>query len=213
VVLANSNIIGSIYSKGCLYFLEVVSFFPDIESFTAALKWGIIPLWAAWTLLHQNNCIDFFTTLFELGFPYPVQAVDALALWLDNDPKVSEELSQTTNIKRLVLLFKNAEKETFESIIEPFVKLASSKKIAVALIREDFTVILLSSWSRGNANARVNMVKLLNLLFTHTKKQKQFIIKYNLHDVLNKLTSDTSVLVAEMAARLNQVISSLKKDW
>jgi len=79
-------------------------------------------------ILLQNNCVIFYLSLFQLGFPYPAQAVDALANWLEwsGDKKVAEELSKSQNTLKLVGLFKSAEPETLEAIIEPIHRITRS---------------------------------------------------------------------------------------
>jgi len=168
---------------------------------------------SVYPLLLQNDCVNFYLSLFELGFPYPAQAVDALANWLEwsGDKKVVEELSKPVNMQKLVALFKTAETETFESIIEPVLKISQfSKKMVNALITEEFVPVLLQHFVNEKPLVRVNLVKILNSLYIGAKKQKQLITKYKLVGVVENLEKDSSVIVVEMATRLKQLMHDAK---
>jgi len=124
---------------------------------------------------------------------------------------VSEELAKPQNVQKLVELFKTAEPETLEAVIEPVKRITqSSKKVVNALITQDVVPVLIQHLRNEKPLVRVNLMKILNSLYMRAKKQKQLISKYKLIEVLEILEKDTSIIVAEMATRLKQLMSEAK---
>jgi len=179
--------------------------------------------------LWENNCVEFYVSLFTQGYPWQVQAVDALASWVAAEPdKVSPLLAQEKHMQAMMDLFSRTEGEAFSTLIEPFHKIIQHAVIGQSLIKVGFTKLLMDrivDRLRGNekvatnANATntlilVNLVKVLTSLFKVSQDRKKLIDDYNLINLVEMLEKEKhkAVLVAEMAGQLKMAMQDGDED-
>jgi len=167
-------------------------------------------------VLWENNCVEFYTSLFTQGYPWQVQAVDALASWMAAEPdRVSSVLIQDKQLQALMKIFLRTEGEAFSALAESFHKLVQNALVGQSLIEAGFTGLLLTrisdrlrptNHSSNNTLILVNLVKVLTALFKVSQDRKQLIERYSLMQLVERLEKDKAVLVAEMAGQLKMAM-------
>lgn len=156
--------------------------------------------------LWKNNGLTFYIKLFNQGYPWQVQALEAIASWLQVDPsRVSPVLAEKENAQAITYLFRDEKDAAFVNLLEPLLKIIqASPLVARAVVNLGFLTTLRERLSHPNALVRVNMLKLLKAIFeAHPEPEAGALVdNYSLLDIVRSLENDRAVLVNEMAARL-----------
>ena len=159
------------------------------------------------TELRKHDGITFFLNLLEEPF-WKSHALDALSFWLnDSEDAKRVEFITINHIGKLVSVIKNTRSEQFDKILGPMEKiLQSSQAINRALgVSSIFTEELIHRLQlHANNNAiRVNLLKILTLIYDCHVKQDEFVSRHQLTPLLEKLAADkNAVVVANLAQTL-----------
>lgn len=154
--------------------------------------------------LWKNNGLQQYLELLAMNY-WQVNALDSIAVWLaDETKKVESVLHKPENVARLIALFSTAQSVSFVNILEPMLKILY---ISVVVNRDlgagGLVPVLLERLSHPNALVRVNLLKILKVIYEYHKKPKSMITEYKLYPIVRKLQkNDNAVLVQEMASQL-----------
>lgn len=160
--------------------------------------------------LWKHEGVAFYVGLFEQGYPWQVQAVDALASWLAAEPeRVSSALLATHGVPALVRLFATAQGEASLNMLEPTLRwLQHAPQLALALVEAGFLDPLLDKLQQQtpNALARVNLLKILKAVHEPWATAQRPFPAARFTRILQELAADRAVLVAEMASQLQRLL-------
>jgi len=162
--------------------------------------------------LWKNNGLNFYVQLFSQGYPWQVQALEAIASWLQMEPsRVNAVLAEKENVQAISSLFRDEKDAAFVNLLEPLLKIIqASSLVARAVVKLGFLSSLRERLSHPNALVRVNMLKLLKAIFeAHAGNEGLALVEnYKLLEIVRSLENDRAVLVNEMAARLRAAFTS-----
>jgi len=155
--------------------------------------------------LWENNCVEFYIKIFKQGYPWQVQAVDALAAWLIAEPdRVAPALATESHCKSLQALFLSLQGDAFVTVVEPLLKVVVHPNVAQMMEKVGFIKCLLERLNHPNALVRVNLLKILSAIIDSSSKPKEIVKEYALNKLVETWENDRAVLVAEMGGQLRQ---------
>lgn len=163
--------------------------------------------------LKKHSGVLFFLDLLEESY-WKTHAIDALAVWLQDDPQRVEYILDS-NLYKLVAALKGTRKGLqFEKMLGPLEKILSISTVVNRALGRNTTFVdevisRLDIHSDSNA-IRVALLKILTSLYEGHDNGKEFASKHNLVPVLEKLAADTSaVLVSQVAKNLLDEINGV----
>ena len=162
--------------------------------------------------LKKYNGVSFFLDLLEESY-WRTHALESLALWLSEDPcRVEFFLTSSVNINKIIRVVTATKKKLqFEKILVPLEKiLQQSQSVNKALGRRSVFIRELTKRLQLHADSnviRINLLKILTLIYDHHDHPEKFISQHNLVPVLENLSQDkNAVMVAPLARSLLQQI-------
>jgi len=188
------------------YLKEIIQINSTSKQFALPIILELSRAKVTYPYLWENNCVDFYVSLFSQNYPWQIQALDALVAWTAAEPEpMTKLLSQSQYSTEFISLFQN-HPEVLSALTESFLKLAANISIVRALIRFGFIPILLKQFSHPQIRVRVNLLKLLAIILESAQSPKELIQKYDLLKLVSKLETDKAVLVTTQAAALKSEI-------
>eukprot|EP01006_Ploeotia_vitrea_P036616 TRINITY_DN66042_c10_g1_i2.p2 TRINITY_DN66042_c10_g1~~TRINITY_DN66042_c10_g1_i2.p2 ORF type:complete len:533 (+),score=325.32 TRINITY_DN66042_c10_g1_i2:48-1646(+) len=164
--------------------------------------------------LKKYNGVDFFLNLLDESY-WRTHALEALALWLNDDPRrVEFILVRKTNVSKLVSVLRRTTKSVqFEKILVPFVKIltmSNSVNQALGSSHEFIDEIIRRLEKHEDSNQiRINLLKMLTVIYDSHPMQADLVERHNLVPVLQEVANDKSaVMVSPLAKELLEDITS-----
>jgi len=167
------------------------------------------------TLLWQHDGLNLYLAL--LADPYfQVSALEAILFWLqDETARVEDTLAQADALDKLLNCFVNAKANSFENLLDPFLKicrLSSSLVMAIATSSHFFRK-LVDRLSHSKAVVRLNLLRILRAVCDVTPDRAALVERYGLYDIVHKLSQrDGAVLVRELARDIIPVLLTGPSD-
>ncbi|KAJ1029990.1 hypothetical protein NDA16_000903 [Ustilago loliicola] len=151
----------------------------------------------------QHRGLQFYLKLLEDPY-WQVSALESVLVWLqDETARVEEVLLQATSIESLLCVFATSKANSFENLLEPFVKMCRlSSGIVAAMARNTiFVKRLLERLSHPKAVVRLNLLRITKMICDLKGDARSPLVeKLNVYDVVEKLSAkDNAVLVKELA--------------
>ena len=157
--------------------------------------------------LSKMNGVEYYLDLLHNYTNWRVNTFDVLSLWVRDDPQVQEILSQPSNLEKLVSVFISSSQPIFVNIVEPIFRVVQSCTAIQLLLAQnkDFvTCILQGLLGKSFDNlVRLKLMKILVTLCEVAPDFPQFAKTHNLSKSLKKLEQDRSILIADLAEKLN----------
>ncbi|GER57856.1 protein kinase [Striga asiatica] len=163
--------------------------------------------------LRAHGGLDVYLSLLEDEL-WSVTALDSIAVCLAHDNenrKVEQALLKKDAVQKLVKFFQFCPEQHFLHILEPFLKIITkSSRINTTLAVNGLTPLLISRLDHPDAIARLNLLKLIKVVYEHHPRPKQLIVENDLPQKLQNLieerregqSSGGQVLVKQMATSL-----------
>ena len=151
----------------------------------------------------QHRGLRFYLKLLEDPY-WQVSALESILVWLqDETARVEEILLQASSIESLLCVFATSKANSFENLLEPFVKLCRlSSGIVAAMARNTlFVKRLLERLSHPKAVVRLNLLRITKMICDLKGDARSPLVEQlNVYDVVEKLSiKDSAVLVKELA--------------
>ena len=165
------------------------------------------------TELRKHDGVTFFLNLLEETY-WKSYSLEALSSWLgDSEDAKRVEFITINHIGKLVSVMKNTKKsEQFDKILGPIEKIltlsqAINRALGVSSIFTEEVIHRLQAHSDSNA-IRVNLLKILTLIFDLHQKPEEFVSRHQLLPLLEGLAADkNAVVVANLAQSLVNAIA------
>ncbi|XP_068634080.1 MAP3K epsilon protein kinase 1-like isoform X2 [Aristolochia californica] len=163
--------------------------------------------------LRAHGGLDAYLSLLD-DEVWSVTALDCLAVCLahDNDhKKVEQALLRKEAVQKLVKFFRSCPEQYFVNILDPFLKIVTkSSRINQTLAVNGLTPLLVARLDHQDAIARLNLLKLIKVVYEHHPRPKQLIVENDLPEKLQNLIEERrdgqrsggQVLVKQMATAL-----------
>ncbi|SOV01322.1 related to MAPKK kinase [Ustilago sp. UG-2017a] len=151
----------------------------------------------------QHRGLHFYLKLLEDPY-WQVSALESVLVWLqDETARVEEVLLQSTSIESLLCVFATSKANSFENLLEPFVKMCRlSSGIVAAMARNTlFVKRLLERLSHPKAVVRLNLLRITKMICDLKGDARSPLVEQlNVYDLVEKLSAkDNAVLVKELA--------------
>ncbi|CDW98725.1 hypothetical protein [Sporisorium scitamineum] len=151
----------------------------------------------------QHKGLHFYLKLLEDPY-WQVSALESVLVWLqDETARVEEVLLQPASIESLLCVFATSKANSFENLLEPFVKVCRlSSGVVAAMARNTlFVKRLLERLSHPKAVVRLNLLRITKMICDlKGDDYSPLIEQLKVYDVVEKLSSkDNAVLVKELA--------------
>ncbi|KAL8139902.1 hypothetical protein V2J09_005923 [Rumex salicifolius] len=163
--------------------------------------------------LRAHGGLDVYLSLLDDDL-WSATALDSIAVCLahDNDNrKVEQALLKKDAVQKLVKFFQNCPEQHFVHILEPFLKIITkSPRLNTVLAVNGLTPLLIAKLDHRDAIARLNLLKLIKVVYEHHPRPKQLIVENDLPQKLQNLIEERrdgqrsggQVLVKQMATSL-----------
>lgn len=119
--------------------------------------------------------------------------------------RVEDVLSETTSIARLLGCLVHAKTNSFENLLDPFLKICRLSSLVVIAISSThpFFQKLAERLNHSKAVVRLNLLRLLRIICEASPERETIVEKYGFLAVVRRLREkDPAVLVKEMAGDL-----------
>uniref|UniRef100_V5GL20 Protein kinase n=1 Tax=Kalmanozyma brasiliensis (strain GHG001) TaxID=1365824 RepID=V5GL20_KALBG len=151
----------------------------------------------------QHRGLHFYLKLLEDPY-WQVSALESILVWLqDETARVEEVLLQSASIESLLCMFATSKANSFENLLEPFVKMCRlSSGIVAAMARNTlFVKRLLERLSHPKAVVRLNLLRITKMVCDlKGDSHSPLVEQLKVYDVVEKLSNkDNAVLVKELA--------------
>ncbi|CBQ68144.1 related to MAPKK kinase [Sporisorium reilianum SRZ2] len=151
----------------------------------------------------QHRGLHFYLKLLEDPY-WQVSALESVLVWLqDETARVEEVLLQPASIESLLCVFATSKANSFENLLEPFVKVCRlSGGVVAAMARNTlFVKRLLERLSHPKAVVRLNLLRITKMICDlKGDGYSPLVEQLKVYDVVEKLSSkDNAVLVKELA--------------
>eukprot|EP01132_Coremiostelium_polycephalum_P005665 gene5665-7051_t len=160
--------------------------------------------------LWKNDGIVFYLDLLEERY-WQVNALDSLSAWLiDETSAVEKIMAKPDSVKKLMMVFVNADGQSFAGILEPFLKIVNcSNLVNVALGTSNFIPKILDKITHTNPQVRLNLLKIITSLYECHPNSKKMIQEYKLYPIIQRIAeTDKSVLVQKIASKLYEAFNA-----
>ncbi|KAF8627476.1 hypothetical protein AX17_006288 [Amanita inopinata Kibby_2008] len=163
------------------------------------------------TLLWQHDGLGMYLKLLEDPY-FQVSALEAIVSWLqDETARVEDELMKQESIDALLKCFVNSKANSFENLLEPFLKmtrLSPPVTVAIAKLTPFFRRIIDRLGHHSKALVRRNLLRILKAVCDVHPNRAMLVERYGLLGVVERLSkSDGAVLVRELA---REIVPTLK---
>lgn len=165
------------------------------------------------TLLWQHDGLSLYLNL--LGDPYfQVSALEAILSWLqDETARVEDVLIKESSLDALVKCFVAAKTNSFENLLDPFLKICRlSKTITLGIAKSQFFQRLIDRLNHSKAVVRLNLLRLLKAICDVHPNRSALVEKYGIYEIVEKLSKqDNAVLVRELAREIMPSLAPVLK--
>jgi hypothetical protein len=160
-------------------------------------------------IMKPKDGVTFFLGLLKQQYPWQVQAMDCLAIWLGDDAIVAETIK--ANLDPIIDVFKaSTTDEVFSRLFELLhTMITQSEALNVALSSSSLLDTVIERTNHKNALVRVQLLKILTSFFVNHPKPSVMIER--LQDVVTRLQSDSTILVRDMAKALSSKFKKASK--
>ncbi|KAF9517267.1 hypothetical protein BS47DRAFT_1483463 [Hydnum rufescens UP504] len=161
------------------------------------------------TLLWQHDGLHLYLEL--LADPYfQVSALEAILFWLqDETARVEDVVAQKHALEKLISCFVNAKANSFENLLDPFLKICRmSSSVVMAIAKSSpFFRKLVDRLSHSKAVVRLNLLRILRAVCDVTPDRAALVERYGFYDIVTRLSQkDGAVLVRELARDIIPVL-------
>lgn len=144
--------------------------------------------------------------------------MDAISAWVGYEPvKLEEELCKDENVLYFRKVFEKNSLPSFPKILQPFLNIVTSlirfnKKLS-NLSLEFIPLVLESLQILPDSLSTVQILKILNCLFTNSDNRLEMFMTYKLFPVIKDIADDANrgIIVSQMANQLLQNFIQLSK--
>ncbi|PFH54052.1 hypothetical protein AMATHDRAFT_53856 [Amanita thiersii Skay4041] len=163
------------------------------------------------TLLWQHDGLGMYMKLLDDPY-FQVSALEAIVSWLqDETARVEDELVKPDSIEALLRCFVNSKANSFENLLEPFLKLtrlSTPITVGIAKLPAFFKRIIDRLGHHSKALVRRNLLRILKGICDVHPNRATLVERYGLLGVVERLSkSDGAVLVRELA---REIVPTLK---
>ncbi|THH10479.1 hypothetical protein EW145_g1305 [Phellinidium pouzarii] len=154
-------------------------------------------------VLQNANAIEILVRI--LNEHSTVSALEAILSWLqDETARVEDVLSKESSLDALVRCFVAAKANSFENLLDPFLKICRlSKQVTLGIAKSQFFQRLIDRLNHSKAIVRLNLLRLLKAICDVHPNRTALVEKYGIYDIVEKLGSqDGAVLVRELAREI-----------
>ncbi|ETS63963.1 hypothetical protein PaG_02296 [Moesziomyces aphidis] len=151
----------------------------------------------------QHRGLHFYLKLLEDPY-WQVSALESILIWLqDETARVDEVLVQPTSVDALLCVFATSKANSFENLLEPFVKVCRlSGGIVTSMARNTlFVKRLLERLSHPKAVVRLNLLRLTKMMCDlRGEARSPLVEQLHVYEAVERLSvKDNAVLVKELA--------------
>jgi serine/threonine protein kinase len=160
-------------------------------------------------MMKPKEGVLFFLELLKQQYPWQVQAMDCLSIWIGDDESVASTI--ISNIDPVIDVFKTAiTDEVFSRLFEHLHSMISqSDTLNVALSASPILDTVIERTNHKNAIVRVQTLKILESFFVAHPKPSQLVAL--LQDTITRLQSDSTILVRNLAMKLESKFRKASK--
>jgi len=160
-------------------------------------------------MMKPKEGVLFFLGLLKQQYPWQVQAMDCISIWLGDDESVAATI--ISNLDPVIDVFKTAiTDEVFSRLFEHLhTMIRQSDTLNVALSASPILDTVIERTNHKNAIVRVQTLKILESFFVAHPKPTQLIAQ--LQDTITRLQSDSTILVRNLAMKLESKFKKAAK--
>ena len=131
----------------------------------------------------------------------------------DETARVEDALSKDSAIDALVKCFVNAKANSFENLLDPFLKICRiSKTVTIGIAQSQFFQRLIDRLGHTKAVVRLSLLKLLRAICDVHPNRLALVEKYGIYDIVDRLsTQDDGILVRELAREIKPTLAPALK--
>lgn len=159
------------------------------------------------SLLWQHDALSMYLRLLDDPY-FQVSALESILSWLqDETARVEDALLEPTSVELLVKCFVSAKANSFENLLEPFLKitrLSTQLTILIAKVPAFFSSVRERLMGRrAKAVVRVNLLRVLRTVVEAHPNRVMLVEKYGLGEIVGRLAKeDPAVLVRKLAKEI-----------
>ncbi|KLO16806.1 kinase-like protein [Schizopora paradoxa] len=165
------------------------------------------------TLLWQHDGLSLYLRL--LGDPYfQVSALEAILSWLqDETARVDDVLCEEASLDAMVKCFVAAKANSFENLLEPFLKICRlSKGVTIGISKSQFFQRLIDRLGHSKPVVRLTLLRLLKAILDVHPNRSNLVEKFGIYDIVEKYSKqDNALLVREIAREIMPTLSPVLK--
>jgi len=151
-------------------------------------------------MMKPKDGVLFFLGLLKQQYPWQVQAMDCLAIWLGDDAVVAETIK--SNLQPVIDVFlSSTTDEAFSKLFEHMLAMIErSEVVNIALSASPILDTVIERTDHKNILVRLNTLKILEAFFKVHPKPLVFV--HQVQETVNGLRTDSAVLVRNLAIKL-----------
>ncbi|KAL1746839.1 hypothetical protein HDZ31DRAFT_33179 [Schizophyllum fasciatum] len=159
------------------------------------------------SLLWQHDALSMYLRLLDDPY-FQVSALESILSWLqDETARVEDKLLEFTSVELLVKCFVSAKANSFENLLDPFLKLirmSTPLTLSIAKVPAFHTSIRERLMGRrAKAVVRVNLLRVLRTVVEVHPNRVMLVEKYGLSEIVGRLAKeDPAVLVRKLAKEI-----------
>ncbi|KAF7297578.1 Cytokinesis protein sepH [Mycena kentingensis (nom. inval.)] len=171
------------------------------------------------TLLWQHDGLGMYLKLLEDPY-FQVSALESILSWLqDETARVEDELTKPPSVAALLSCFVGAKANSFENLLDPFLKIARlSSSVTIAIARSPTFIKRIierlapagtTGPSKEKAVVRLNLLRILRTVCEVHPNRAMLVERYGLLGIVEGLSrggGDGAVLVRELAREIVPVL-------
>ncbi|KAL5482758.1 CDC15_2 [Sanghuangporus weigelae] len=165
------------------------------------------------TLLWQHDGLSLYLKLLDDPY-FQVSALEAILSWLqDETARVEDVLVKESSLDALVKCFVAAKTNSFENLLDPFLKICRiSKTITLGIAKSQFFQRLIDRLGHSKAVVRLNLLRLLKTICDVHPSRSALVEKYGIYEIVEKLSKqDNAVLVRQLAREIMPSLAPVLK--
>lgn len=173
---------------------------PSISSYWTILT-SRYPLWK----LFCRGAYNYFS-----GWPITHREYFRLQ---DETARVEDVLVKESSLDALVKCFVAAKTNSFENLLDPFLKICRiSKTVTLGIARSQFFQRLIDRLGHSKAVVRLNLLRLLKTICDVHPSRTALVEKYGIYEIVEKLSKqDNAVLVRQLAREIMPSLAPVLK--
>lgn len=131
----------------------------------------------------------------------------------DETARVEDVLCKDPSLDLLVKCFVSAKANSFENLLDPFLKICRiSKQVTLGIAKSQFFQRLVDRMGHSKAVVRLNLLRLLKTICDVHPNRTGLVEKYGIYDIVEKLSKqDGAVLVRELAREIMPSLAPVLK--